>query len=68
MLILILLNNKGFIADSLQTDAYLKRAEPIIKGRMMYASRRLYDIIVDIYGSDEGGNVVAEMITAFLQW
>lgn len=31
----------GFKINSLQTDEYLKRAEPLLKARMMYASARL---------------------------
>ena len=61
----------GFTPDSLQTDEYLSRAEPLIKGRMMYASRRLYDIIVDIYGDSEKeedeANLIAELLQAFFQ-
>ena len=59
----------GFIEDGNQTDAYLKRAEPILKERMMYASHRLYATIVDIYGEadvQEGADVFSELFTAFL--
>ena len=60
----------GFIEEGAQTDAYLKRAEPILKERMTYASHRLYATIVDIYGEadvQEGADVFSELFTAFLQ-
>ena len=60
----------GFTPESAQTDEYLKRAEPMLKGRMMYASHRLYATIVDIYGDadiQEGANVFTEIFEAFLQ-
>lgn len=68
-----LLINIGFSPESLQSDEYLKRAAPILKERMMYASARLYNIIVDIYGEDEDDDncvscLIADMIEAFLQW
>ena len=59
----------GFTPDSAQTDEYLKRADALLKGRMMYASNRLYATIVDIYGEDdiqEGAEVFSEIFTAFL--
>ena len=60
----------GFTPESAQTDEYLKKAEPIIKERMMYASHRLYATIVDIYGEDdiqEGADVFSDLFEAFLQ-
>jgi hypothetical protein len=48
----------------------LKKAEPIIKERMMYASHRLYATIVDIYGDEdvqEVADIFSDLFTAFLQ-
>ena len=60
----------GFTKDGDQTDAYLERALPVLKERIVYASHRLYATIVDIYGDDEvqeGAEVFSELFAAFLQ-
>ena len=60
----------GFTPDGDQTDAYLERALPVLKERIVYASHRLYATIVDIYGDaevQEGAEVFAELFAAFLQ-
>ena len=69
LFILIWLNKIGFTPEGDQTDAYLERALPVLKERIVYASHRLYATIVDIYGDDdvqEGAEVFSELFAAFL--
>ena len=46
-----------------QSDEYLARAKTVLEPRIMYASERLYQTIVDIYG----GNAEVTEQELFLQ-
>ena len=42
----------GFVENEDPSEEYRKRAEPVLKEHMMYAGRRLANLIMDIYAED----------------
>ena len=54
----------GFVENEDPSEEYRQRAEPVLKEHMMYAGRRLANLIMDIYAED----TQVEAPIAFLAW